>query len=274
MSSSSPSEGSSPSVDKDTTTKTGQLKPSDVKGDFFTLVQDQLVSMSKDGRLKAAWRGEDAKSYASEMLLLQEHYKPLIWGVGSFVITFASFRISKFTGPILRKPTGNNTTGYTFQSTSSSSSKTQTDPLNYARSIPTDLALSALIGCSATMFLLDQEKLLRDVSNVPLVKGRSLISHELCHPFRQKYKQIPNHFWINKNDTSLQAVRNFVHNCQRREKVEKMVIRQRQQQQQQQQHSANNNYYGNDNNITLNHSQPVSIPRVPWDLEVDDEEQD
>ena len=252
--SSNPSEGSS-SSDKDIITKTVQLKPSHVKSDFFSLFQDQLVSMSKDGRLKAAWRGDDATSYASEMRILQEHYKPLLWGIGCSVITFASFRISKFTGPILRKTSGRS---YTFQNTSSSHTSTD-QKLRNASSIPTDLALSFLIGCSATMFLLDQEKLLKDVSNVPLVKGRSLISHELCHPFRQKYKQIPKHFWdsSDKDDTSLQAIRQFVHNCQRRGKVEKMVRQQ----------STNNG------NITFDQSQPVYIPGIPWDLELDDEEE-
>jgi hypothetical protein len=54
-----------------------------------------------------------------------------------------------------------------------------------ALSIPIDILLSSLlVGASTALFLTDEVKMQKnDLANIPLVKGRSLVSEELCSDF-------------------------------------------------------------------------------------------
>lgn len=92
--------------------------------------------------------------------------------------------------------------------------------------LPIDLAISLLFGSSVTMFLIDKEKILNDFGRLPLVHGKSFASEELCAPFSREFEKYPRDFWTEGNAgdfKSLLTIRDFVHNCHRRNEVEKEI---------------------------------------------------
>ena len=199
---------------------------------FFDIVQDHVASCTSTGRQADAWRGPDAEQYSSELALLQPHYTPILWGVGCSIVSFAAFR---FSGAV-RISRSSSTSGYTFKRVSSpletrgggggaNEAEAKSRLLGRLVSIPVDLSLSFLIGCSATIFLTDTDKLQKDISEIPLVKGRSLVADELCGDFVREYKQWDPSMWnnpkiIEEAHPSLGAIRNFVKNCELRGEVE------------------------------------------------------
>ena len=61
-----------------------------------------------------------------------------------------------------------------------------------------------------------------DLANIPLVKGRSLVSEELCSDFIREYYRLPKQLWSSENDAeirSLNAIGDFVENCQKRNRL-------------------------------------------------------
>jgi len=61
-----------------------------------------------------------------------------------------------------------------------------------------------------------------DLADIPLVKGRSLVSDELCTDFIKEYNNMPPQIWTSKNaaeSTSMQAIKTFIENCNKRERL-------------------------------------------------------
>lgn len=92
-----------------------------------------------------------------------------------------------------------------------------------------DLFVSVSLGAWGTAFFTDSKKFMKDLSDIPLVEGRSLVSEELCDDFIDVYKAIPKKTWDKYNDKSvpLGAITNFVQNCLRRQMVEKDILDER-----------------------------------------------
>ncbi len=93
-----------------------------------------------------------------------------------------------------------------------------------------DIMLSVSAAMYGSVYFVDTKKLMREVSDIPLVSGRSAVSDELCDDFIDVYKAIPKKIW-NKYDgrsESLDSISRFVKNCLRRQKVEKKIIEERQ----------------------------------------------
>jgi hypothetical protein len=85
-----------------------------------------------------------------------------------------------------------------------------------------DIVVSALLGCSITLFLIDKEKLKKDLVRIPLLDGKSHIAEELCPDFMAEYERIPSTFWDQNemksgNYTDLMHIRDFVFNCRIRQ---------------------------------------------------------
>ena len=113
--------------------------------------------------------------------------------------------------------------------------------------LPVDLAVSMLVGISTTLFLTRPQELMQDFAKAPLLKGKSVFAEELCTPFsdemkninemtytytpykdseaQQQQKMIPySELWKDGNlgeFDSLRAIRDFVHNCHKREELER-----------------------------------------------------
>lgn len=141
---------------------------------------------------------------------------------------------------------GNNTTvgGYTFdQPTSSGGSlgpstttrggffKSTTRGGIFLRTLKfgLDLTVSLFMAAYGSLVFVDRKKLMDDMSKIPLVEGRSLVSDELCDEFVDVYRRIPKHTWDKYEGKSdaLDAIGGFVKNCIRREIVEKKILEKR-----------------------------------------------
>ena len=118
------------------------------------------------------------------------------------------------------------------------------------------LAVDAFASVTVAMFastqFADRTKLLRDMADIPLVEGRSLISDELCDDFVDVYRSIPKRTWDRYEGTvdTLDAIGKFVRNCMRRRIVEEELRRE--------------SGGGNDAHKGLE----IPSPGVPRDLEV------
>ena len=218
-----------------------KASPADAINAFFDIVQDHVASMTATGRQSDAWRGPNAEQYSEELSLLQPHFTPILWGVGCSVLSFAAFRLS---GAVRISRSSSSAGGYTFSRLPSpldargrgggggggaaNEAEAKSRLLGRMLSIPVDIALSFLIGCSATIFLAETDKLQKDVSTIPLVKGRSLVADELCVDFTREYQIWPRSMWDNSKMTeethpSLGAIQSFVENCKRRREVEAKI---------------------------------------------------
>ena len=89
-----------------------------------------------------------------------------------------------------------------------------------------DVFVSMSLGAWGSVLFTDSKKLMNDLSDIPLVEGRSLVSEELCTDFIDVYKAIPKKTWdiYDNKSVPLDAISNFVKNCLRRQMVEKEIL--------------------------------------------------
>ena len=89
----------------------------------------------------------------------------------------------------------------------------------------------------ASAYFTEKKKLLNDMSQIPLVEGKSLLSDKLCDDFIDVYRGIPKRTW-EKYEVSelngegggveaLTAIGNFVKNCLKRQAKEKEILEER-----------------------------------------------
>lgn len=197
---------------------------------FFSVFQKKLSSASQSGRHKAAWRGEDAAQYASELHHAREHYTPFMWGIGCAFVTFASFRISRGYRLKMQKrnQSGVGAAAIRSEHAFGEEQERKFKLVDQAISIPVDLILSLAVGASATLFLSDADKMRDDFAKIPLVKGRSLLSEELCADFTsQSYRFSSVMNSRQHQNQSLDAIRDFVSNCQKRSAYEDQLRKER-----------------------------------------------
>ena len=92
-----------------------------------------------------------------------------------------------------------------------------------------DLTVSVFMAAYGSLVFVDRKKLMDDISKIPLVEGRSLVSDELCDEFVDVYRRIPKQIWDKYQGKSdaLDAISGFVRNCLRREMTEKKILQQR-----------------------------------------------
>ncbi len=192
---------------------------------FLDVTQNKLIEVTNEKRHKVYSNSETVEDFREELHLLKPHTKPILWGIGTALTLFASFRFSKFTGALRVKRRYGYGVGYEFENLKKGSSvgKNSNDAtkqqMSNLASIPADLFLSTVVGLSATMFLTEVDKLQKDLASLPLIKGRSLIAEELCEDFIKEYKEIPEEV-LNTDEAlqsdSLRNIKMFVDNCQTR----------------------------------------------------------
>lgn len=199
---------------------------------FFGVFKNKLSSVSGSGRHKAAWRGENAALYATELRIVRDHYTPFMWGIGCAVVTFASFRVSRhYRHRLDLQKKGKSRTGAAAIRSEQAFGQDQERKFKLMEqtiSVPVDLILSLAVGCSATLFLSDADKMRHDFSRIPLVKGRSLLSDELCADFSKeshRFSAIMNS--SRHQNRSLDAIREFVSNCRKRAAYEDQLRKER-----------------------------------------------
>jgi len=223
---------------------------------FLSIVQNKAAAAYKNGTLKDAW-GSSNRDYVAEHRIVEVHYRPFVWGIGSALVTFAGFRFSKISS---LRPGGKLYNFFGWNGNKKvppsnyvlSQTENNAEQLNKALSIPLDLALSLLIGGSASLFLFEKDRAMRDMAGLPLVQGRSLVSDTLCKDFISEHKKMSSQFWDRDHSDfpSLDAINVFVVNCKKRDSFEKMWR----------------------NKSGTSAGSPVAIPGVPLDFDYSDEE--
>lgn len=200
---------------------------------FYDVAYKELSKAIQEDRHKKAYyynHQEDSKEhldYSDELNILKSNFKPLIWGVGTAFVVFSTFRISKYTGKLVKTHPNDSSSPssssfffrYRFENSSRYSRSTK-EQLSDLASVPLDLLLSFFIGTSTAIFLTDEEKVMQDIGTIPLVKGKSLISETLCTPFLKEYQKVDPALWKSKegrNSSSLQTIQTFCRNCQKRQ---------------------------------------------------------
>lgn len=197
--------------------------------DYWQIVNCKIYSVVKDGVHKKAWNGPNEEKYKQELSILRPHFRPVVWGFGSALAVFASFRASgsvRFMAAARSVFGWNRSSNRMMDNPTNSSNSQRLDKiatLQRGFSIPVDLFLSTLIGCSVSLFLTDPNKLKKDLERIPLVSGKSLVSDELCSDFIAQYQQ------YEKSDQIIldEALKNFIFNCQKRIDVETYLKKQK-----------------------------------------------
>jgi len=210
----------------------------------------------------------NSDDYAAERNMIQPHLTPLIWGSGCMVITFFSFRMgrwyqgsrytSKTLGSSVNKTSSRGAT-HNIKSLQDAlrAQRNPNNPFDHSKekamaslsTLPVDAALSILCGISTTLFLMTPGILMKDLSNSPLLEGRSVLVEELCLPLREEMENMKQASYITydtnaSNDVSernvlpyseiwkdenlqdfysLRALRDFVTNCREREEIAKQI---------------------------------------------------
>jgi len=232
---------------------------------FFSIIQERVGDTEKLNGHKAALTSVD---YETELSILKPHFQPFVWGIGTTLALFASFRISKFTGALKMSKTGG---GYEFKNLKKGSSLKQREPeqqLSDAFSIPADIFLSLIVGASAAVFLTDITRIEQDLAAIPLVKGRSLVAEELCTDFIKEYNNLPMDLWKSKDameSSSIKAIQLFIDNCQKRDRLVSY-------REQHHQHSHGNEN-GNAMGIARKDATNIPSPGVQFHLDAYSQEQ-
>ena len=122
-----------------------------------------------------------------------------------------------------------------------------------------DSFVSLSMAAYGSIIFTDPNQMMQELSEVPLIEGRSLISDELCTDFIQLYRQTPNKhsFEGDNTDISMICIRNFVYNCVKRQTYERDL-----------QQFGMTPSNSNNNNIHIS----IPPPGVPYDIPVNMDE--
>lgn len=171
------------------------------------------------------WKSPDAKFYREEKRIIMRHLDPFYTAGFMTMFLFATFRISgsrwfaRFRDEF-------------FVSSRAASKASNTKPTQEWKSfldrqvderqkmesellqLPIDLFLSALCGISSILWLSKPKEILRDLSELPLVSGNSVVHRYACHEFETAYHQLDKDvFEQNVDDNLLRSFHTFVENC-------------------------------------------------------------
>ena len=217
--------------------------PSHEVNDEYDKQQQQQQQQRKVNRLDDLYK---SSAYQAEKKLLSKiNNNGMAKGLGVGLVTFLFLRrgprlMSRYIMNQQRQQRGggmNGTSstgksGYHFDINSTSTNNFQQimdeKPSLFMRTIKfgLDVFVSMSIAMYGSIYFTDKHKLMNDLSNIPLVEGRSLISDELCDDFIDVYKAIPKRIWDKYDGKSepLDAISQFVKNCLRRKIVEKELL--------------------------------------------------
>lgn len=234
---------------------------------------------SQIGNLSDKTQPVHSKDYVAERNMIRPHLTPFVWGITCSAITFFSLRFGKWyqsrnlSNTVLSKANNlpkevrtesmdaraihdlrtNIPYNYSTYSRNNPFNKPEqsNSTLENLTTLPVDIALSMLIGISTSVFLTRPKMLLKDLSETPLLEGKSVVSEELCATFTEEMQRVNQKFhtyntnpnsngdvlaqtdkisfqemWKDENlgeYESLRAIRNFVANCHKRENENAMI---------------------------------------------------
>ncbi len=201
----------------------------DVKAAFWVAAKNGFRKFYKAA--PEAWRGPESRFYRDEQRMVLTHVEPFYYGTMVGVFLFATFRISgsrrylqfrdKF---ILRKnadvlPTQEHQKS-NWKSHIEKMEEKQQSSFEEALSGPVDLLLSVVCAFSSAMWLSKPKRLVEDLSQSPLLPGRSLVYTCVCPEFIDVYdKYYEEGTPLPDGDDLLVAFQAFALNCKARSRV-------------------------------------------------------
>lgn len=205
-----------------------ELKIAEIKAKFMVAAKDGFRTFFKQA--PDTWKGRVARLYRDEKAMIMTHIDPLYYGAMVGVFLFATFRISgsrrylQFKDKyILRKDVLQQSQiqqKSEWKSHIEKLDEKQTSSLDDALSGPMDLFLSVICAFSSAAWLSKPKRLVEDLSQAPLLSGKSLIYTCVCPDFIEIYDEA---YGENKplpvNDDLFVAFQAFALNCKARSRV-------------------------------------------------------
>jgi hypothetical protein len=294
----SPSQSSSPSSSfpsNDPSSRKGMSEEGVIFNTFLLVIRNKFVatpsSPSHEGigtsnsnsgagleKMKRLDELYKSSSYRAEKKKLEEmNNNGMVQGLAVGVVTFAFLRSgprmmnrflsSRSSSASRGTGTGNQGSGYQFNIRNRQQMTNQHPdiprPGFFFRTVKfgVDVLVSMTAAMYGAAYFLDREKTMKELSNIPLLEGRSLISDELCDDFIDVYRSIPKKTWDKYDGKSepLDAIGQFVRNCLRRKMVEKEIL---------EQNKTFGSSFGMDDSEDDGHVD-IPPPGVSADIEVD-----
>uniref|UniRef100_A0A7S4K4I7 Uncharacterized protein n=1 Tax=Odontella aurita TaxID=265563 RepID=A0A7S4K4I7_9STRA len=203
---------------------------------FASVVQRKFADASNLERLDSLYK---SPAYSREKATLTAiNNNGMAWGLGIGLGTFVALRkappaIVRYMRSSRRSQMERANSAYNFNASATQSPFERSAPDQHRRpgiifrtfKLGLDMFASMSVAMYFSVFFADRKKLLRDISEVPLVEGRSLISDELCSDFIQTYQEISKETWSTYRGKSdvIDGIENFVLNCKKRELFEAQV---------------------------------------------------
>jgi len=216
---------------------------------FMNVIRNKFLTPAEDGnedgkrRMRRLDEIYASSSYATEKnMLTRMNNNGMANGIAVGLISFAFLRagpriMNRVLARRYRNDHGGNgsgdSSGYQFDVNNSTGRSRPEIPRPgiFMRTVKfgLDVFLSLSLAAYGSAYFTDRGKLMQDLSKVPLVEGRSLLSDELCTDFIDIYRSIPKKTWDKFNGKSepLDAIGGFVKNCLRRRVAEKELLAQR-----------------------------------------------
>ena len=181
-------------------------------------------------RLDEVYKGSE---YQAEKAMIQEmNNGGMIKGLACGLLTFGFLRrgpslMQRYLNRNINRNHSPSAGGYTFDQHRMAfpgATGTPPKPGFFLRvfKLGLDLTVSVSLATYAASIFTDKKKIMKDMSQIPLVQGRSLVSDELCDDFIDVYRGIPKKVWkkYEGNSEPLDAITAFVMNCMKRSIVE------------------------------------------------------
>lgn len=176
----------------------------------------------------SVWNGSEQRFYRAEKEVIAEHVSPLCWGAVVFGVLLFTFRISGSRWFIqMRDGLHKGLAPSATQQPKAQAEKQWTNYLNRqtnqtqathqeSSSLPFDMFISFICGCSPVVILSNRSKLTNDFAQAPLVPGKSLIYTHMCQDMTDAYNRLDPKAFHGTEDSVLLTFQSFVTNCQRR----------------------------------------------------------
>ena len=214
--------------------------------EYWQVVANGVVGILSNHR--STWYGEQAFHYRKEQETLQRYIDPFYWGLGTTVLLLINLRVTghprfqrlrqdwlEKLRQYVKPPTSTTKQG-TQPATHQKPPQEWTNYLEKQRiekeknamnqiKLLTDILVSISVGTSATLFLLEAEKvtLRKDFEESPLVYGRSLVADTMCAEMMDMDDKFKLPLEASQDDALLGTFAKFVDNCRLRSDYEAKI---------------------------------------------------
>lgn len=177
------------------------------------------------------WKGPEQRFYRAEKELIVEHTSPFYWGAVVSGVLFLTFRVSgsrrfiQFRETYFRRgltphkepaKVKSEEVHRRWQSYLDRQTEEKEEIIRSSLSLPTDIIVSMMCGCSSAAILFDTAKFQKDLVRAPLLPGKSLVHAYMCHDIVQAYtdcEHIDSDVFSDAKEPLLRTFQAFAMNC-------------------------------------------------------------